>query len=207
MKRAIYFICYLLAFCIGILLLILNRQASSTDSAGHVLFIDIFIGLGVAFIIPGISILFINLFSRKKKGTDKEPVSWTSTLTGIISLIWGVLILIMPGGMFGNMNITLGVSTIILAGAQMSWIYKGKQNNRTPLWLYIIPVIVGIAGVVVLMLRKDYQNPGKELEIGYIITGISLLFWGINGLLSLRRCRNTESTPSGINNKVNDSAL
>ncbi len=190
MKKAIYFICYLVAFCVGILLLILNQQASVVDNS----FLHyIFISVGIVFIIPGVSILFTNLFNNGNINQNNISNSWASTLTGIISLIWGVLILIMPSGLFGNLNITLGISIIILAIAQVTWITKGKDKNGAPFWLYIIPVIVAAAGIAVLLLKKDFQNPGRELETGCIISGIALLLWCTNGFLSIPRRKKTEA--------------
>lgn len=189
MKKAIYFICYVLAFCVGILLLILNHHAATADNA---LLHNVFIGVGIVFVIPGISILLANLKPQKDLNSQHTSGSFLSGITGIIALIWGILILIMPSGMFGNLNITLGISIIILAIAQIIWIIKGKEINGAPLWLYIIPVLVAAAGVGILLIKKDYQNPGKELETGCIFAGIVLLFWAVNGFLSLPRRKKTE---------------
>ncbi len=182
MKKAVYFICYLLAVLVGICLLIFNHEASATDqNTLHY----VFIALGVVFILPGIFILLGSMHQKKDENGNiiQKPIA--STITGIISLVWGVLILIMPSGIFGSLNITLGISLIIISLAQIVWIAKGKEKNSTPFWLFIIPVLVIAAGVAVLVLKKDFQDPGKEMEIGCIISGIVLLFWGMNGFLSL----------------------
>lgn len=189
MKKVIYFISYVLAFCVGILLLILNHHASSADCA---LLHNIFIGIGVVFVIPGLSLLLANLKPKRNMETDQKTGFIFSSLTGIIALIWGILILIMPSGMFGNLNITLGVSIVILAIAQTIWIARGKDINGAPFWLYIIPVLVAAAGIAILLIKKDYQNPGNELEAGCIFSGIVLLFWAVNGFLSLPRRKKTE---------------
>ena len=182
MKKAVYFICYLLAVLVGICLLIFNHEASSTDqNTLHY----VFIALGVVFILPGIFILLGSMHQKKDENGNiiQKPIA--STITGIISLVWGVLILIMPSGIFGNLNITLGISLIIISLAQIVWIAKGKEKNSTPFWLFIIPILVIASGVTVILLKKDFQDPGKEMEIGCIISGIVLLFWGMNGFLSL----------------------
>lgn len=190
MKKIIYTICYVLAFAVGIMLLILNHQASAAD---HSFLVNIMIGIGVVFVIPGISLLIANLIPKKDAEGEKQAPPVASTITGIIALVWGILILIMPKGMFGNLNITLGISIIILAIAQVIWIYKAKEKNGAPLWLYIIPVLVAAAGVAILLLKKDYQTPGRELETGCIFSGIVLMFWAANGFLSLPRRKKTEA--------------
>lgn len=182
MKKAVYFICYLLAILVGICLLIFNHEASATDQTTlHY----VFIALGVVFILPGIFILLASMHQKKDENGNiiRKPIA--STITGIISLVWGVLILIMPSGIFGSLNITLGISLIIISLAQIVWIAKGKTKNSTPFWLFIIPILVIAAGVAVILLKKDFQDPGKEMEIGCIISGIVLLFWGMNGFMSL----------------------
>lgn len=201
MKRMIYFLCYLLALCVGIVLLIFNHEAINTENTTlH----NIFIGVGVVFILPGISILIANLRTKRDENGNIIKTSWPSNLTGLIALIWGILTLIMPNGIFGNLNITLGISLVIISIAQIVWIIRERKTNDTPFWIYIIPLIViGVGGWIIFM-KKDFQSPGKEIQLGCVITGILLLFWGINGFLSLSR---RIKTKIGATNKANENEL
>ncbi|MDE7437219.1 MAG: DUF308 domain-containing protein [Muribaculaceae bacterium] len=188
MRKVIYAIVYLAALIIGSVLLIFNHQAvENTQPTLH----PVMIAAGIIFVIPGLYLLIASLIPHKDANGVVISRPWISTVMGIIALIWGVLILIMPGGLLGYLNITLGVSLIIAGLAQITWIIKGRKANGAPIWLYIIPLLVIAAGVWVLLLKTDYQNPGREIIQGCIISGIALVVWAINGFGSLPRRKKT----------------
>lgn len=184
MKKIIYLITYIAAFVMGVILLIFNHQ--SVEESQPVLRPTI-IAAGIVFVIPGLVLLSASLVP----GKNKNGVPWISTATGIIALVWGILMLSMPGGFLGNLNITLGVSLIIAAIAQTVWIIRGRRTNGAPVWLYIIPLIVILAGVAIVLLRVDYQNPGHDRQIGCVISGIAFIMWAANGFMSLPRRKHT----------------
>ncbi len=188
MRKVIYAIVYLVALIIGAVLLIFNHQAvENTQPTLH----PVMIAAGIIFTIPGLYLLIASLIPHKDSNGVVVSRPWISTVMGIIALIWGVLILCMPGGLLGYLNITLGVSIIIAALAQMTWIIKGRKANGAPMWLYIVPLLTIAAGVWVLLLKKDYQEPGREIIQGCIISGITLIVWAINGFGSLPRRKKT----------------
>lgn len=189
MKKAIYFICYVIAILVGMCMLIFNHDANIADNKTlHY----VFMGLGIIFILPGLFILLATLRPKRDENGAIIARSIPSTVTGIISMVWGVLLLVMPYGIFGSLNVSLGVSLIIVGVAQIIWIGKESSQNGSPFWLYIIPILTVAAGVGVLILKKDYQDPGAEMQTGCIISGITILLWGINGFLSLPRRIKTE---------------
>lgn len=188
MRKVIYALAYICAIAVGVGLLVFNQQ--SIEDYQPVLR-PILICAGILFIIPGIYFLLSSL--RTQKDVNGNPVArpWFSTITGAIALIWGIIMLCFPTGLLGNLNITFGVSLIIVAIAQVVWIIRGIRTNGAPFWLYILPLVVIAAGVFVILLPKDYQNPGKEIIEGCVITGIALIVWAINGFMSLPRRRKT----------------
>ncbi len=190
MKKLIYFLVYLAAAVAGVLLLIFNQQ--SVEDAKPILH-PLIIGAGIVFVVPGIYQLIASMRPKRNAAGIIVSRPWFSTAMGIASLIWGILMLCMPGGFLGNLNITLGVSLIIAGLAQIVWIVKGRRTNGAPIWLYIIPLLVIAVGVIVLMLKRDFQNPGHDQLVGCIISGITLVVWAVNGFLSLpRRIRTLE---------------
>lgn len=188
MRKVIYAIVYLAALIIGAVLLIFNHQAvENTQPTLH----PVMIAAGVIFVIPGLYLLIASLIPHKDANGVVVSRPWISTVMGIIALIWGVLILCMPGGLLGYLNITLGVSMVIAGLAQITWIIKGRKVNGAPIWLYIVPLLTIAAGVWVMILKKDYQDPGREVIQGCIISGITLIVWAINGFGSLPRRKKT----------------
>lgn len=184
MRKLIYFITYLAALALGVTLLIFNHQALEDERP--VLHIAM-IAAGVIFVVPGIVLLLASLRGGSAKGENRRPV--LSTILGISSLVWGVLILVMPDGLLGRLNITLGVSLFIAAFAQIVWIVRGRRANGAPVWIYLLPLAVAVAGVAVIMLPIDWENPGAESRTGCIVSGIAFTLWAINGFLSLSRRR------------------
>lgn len=188
MRKVIYAIVYLAALIIGSVLLIFNHQA--VEDAQPVLH-PIVIAAGIIFVIPGLFLLIASLIPHKDSNGVVVSRPWISTVMGILTLIWGVLILCMPNGFLGHFNITLGVSLILAGLAQIIWIIKGRKVNGAPIWLYIVPLLTIAAGVWILILKADYQNPGKEVIQGCVIAGITLIVWAINGFGSLPRRKKT----------------
>lgn len=182
MRKLIYFITYLAALALGVTLLIFNHQ--TLEDERPVLHIAM-IAAGVIFVVPGIVLLLASLRAGSAKGGNRRPV--LSTILGVASLVWGVLILVMPDGLLGRLNITLGVSLFIAAFAQIVWIVRGRRANGAPVWIYLLPLAV--AGVAVIMLPTDWENPGAESRTGCIVSGIAFTLWAINGFLSLSRRR------------------
>lgn len=188
MRKIIYALAYLAGLVIGICLLVFNQQA--TVELQPVLR-PVIISAGIIFVIPGIYFLLASLRSPKNSGSTDAHRPWFSTIMGAIALIWGILLLCMPGGLLGSLNITCGVSVIIASFAQIIWIVRGRRKNGAPLWLYIIPLLTIGAGVAVMFLKKDFQNPGQEAATGSIISGAALVIWAINGFMSLPRRKKT----------------
>lgn len=184
MRKLIYFITYLAALALGVTLLIFNHQ--TLEDERPVLHIAM-IAAGVIFVVPGIVLLLASLRGGSAKGGNRRPV--LSTILGVASLVWGVLILVMPDGLLGRLNITLGVSLFIAAFAQIVWIVRGRRANGAPVWIYLLPLAVAVAGVAVIMLPTDWENPGAESRTGCIVSGIAFTLWAINGFLSLSRRR------------------
>lgn len=184
MRKLIYFITYLAALALGVTLLIFNHQ--TLEDERPVLHIAM-IAAGVIFVVPGIVLLLASLRAGSAKGENRRPV--LSTILGVASLVWGVVILVMPNGLLGRLNITLGVSLFIAAFAQIVWIVRGRRANGAPVWIYLLPLAVAVAGVAVIMLPTDWENPGAESRTGCIVSGIAFTLWAINGFLSLSRRR------------------
>ena len=184
MRKLIYFITYLAALALGVTLLIFNHQ--TLEDERPVLHIAM-IAAGVIFVVPGIVLLLASLRGGSAKGGNRRPM--LSTILGVASLVWGVLILVMPAGLLGRRNITLGVSLFIAAFAQIVWIVRGRRANGAPVWIYLLPLAVAVAGVAVIMLPIDWENPGAESRTGCIVSGIAFTLWAINGFLSLSRRR------------------
>lgn len=190
MRKVIYAIAYICAIVIGVGLLVFNQQ--TIEDSRPVLH-PMLIAAGILFIIPGIYFLLSSLRTPKDANGIQMKRPWFSTVTGAIALIWGIIMLCFPKGLLGDMNITFGVSLIIIAISQIVWIVRGIRTNGAPFWLYMIPLAVIAAGVWIILIPEDFQNPGRKEIIGCVVSGIALIVWAINGFMSLPRRRKTSA--------------
>lgn len=181
MRRIIYAISYLVAAVAGIGLLIFNHQAVEESRPVLQWIVIVF---GIFFIVPGLYMIFSSLRYPRNQ-SQRESIPWMPVTIGVITLVWGVLMLCMPGGFLGRLNITFGGSLIIASFAQISWLARGRKRYIVPVWLYAIPVITCAVGIWMLLLPKDYQNPGSEQIFASIISGIGFIIWSVNGFMSL----------------------
>lgn len=200
MKKIVYALSYVAAVVFGILLLIFNHQAMISDDQ---ILRNVIVGAGILFIVPGLLLLIASL--KPKRNSQGEIVSrpWYPTAIAIAALIWGLMMICMPKGFLGNLNITVGVSLIIVSLAQLLWIIRDRKINGAPFWLYIIPAVLVCVGVIIILIPHDFQNPGQDKATGCIVSGIAYIFWAVNGFISLPK--RTKVVDSKENNKGEDS--
>lgn len=182
MKKTVYFITYVVVAVIGLLLLIFNHQALETRALAVVLH-DIIIAGGIIFIIPGIVMLAMSLKPKHDEMGNVITRPWFSTLIGVLALIWGITMICMPDGFIGNLNITLGISLILAGVAQMIWIVKSSSST---FFRFIVPSAVIAIGIVLLSVLNHYPDNGQSAQMACIISGITFMVWGVNGIVALR---------------------
>ncbi len=128
--------------------------------------------LGFMFAIPGVCGLLEALYVRKKGGVG--PVS---TLAFIGSLIVGILMIFWPGP-FETIFVYLLAAALILGGFWHIWaLAVGFKPYNLPGWLYVLPILVIIAGVLMLV------TPVRQTESTFtLVAGIALVCIAANGL-------------------------
>ena len=128
--------------------------------------------VGVMFAIPGVCGL-IEAFAGRNKG-DGGAVSVMASLG---SLIIGVIMIVCPVP-FETVFVYFLSAVLILGGIWHIWVLAvGMRPIVLPGWLYILPVLVVIAGIVILL------TPVRETEATFtLIAGIALVCIAGNGL-------------------------
>lgn len=183
MKKILYAGSYLAALVIGVLMLIFNYQTLNSDQP---ILRGLIIAAGILFIVPGLLLLIGSLSPKRDENGEIIKRPWYTTVIAILALVWGILLICMPSGFMGNLNITLGVSLIILGIAQISWIIRSKEST---FWRFIIPALVICLGIVTLSVLNHYPDAGQSAQWAAIVSGLALVFWGFNGFASLRSKR------------------
>lgn len=183
MKKALFFICYLIGLLIGAMLLIFNAQALDRDP---VALRFAMLAAGVIFIIPALIQLLSSLSPKRDEFGNILPRKWYATIVAVLALLWGIYILIFPTGYDNTLAVTLGVSLILAGIAQAVWIVRTAESTFLR---FIVPIVTLVVGVVICAFLSADSGSGKDDQISAIISGIMLVVWGVNGFMSLRSKR------------------
>lgn len=135
------------------------------------------ITIGVLFLVPGLFSVFGYLIRGKQDGSS-FPIA------GLGSLLFGLWLMIMPAFFVGILMLCAGccfgtgagISQIVNLSAARSW-------TVVPGGFFVIPVLVLIAGIVVLF------NPFTAAAVPFIILGVSSIVYGLSDLINIIRFR------------------
>lgn len=134
---------------------------------------------GLAFVIPAV-ISLISVFFAGKNSKRSSALRGIQMICGIGGLVLGLCIIFLPG-IFRPLLVYPFAALLIFGGAfqifQLSHKYRPVDY---PAWMYLAPVLVLVAGVVILCvptLREPSSQPWVVLT-----TGIAAVLYGINGL-------------------------
>lgn len=134
------------------------------------------ITIGVLFFVPG-SIAVFSFFMRGKETGMSFP------LVGLGSLLFGLWLIITPTFfveilmyVLGAVLVLAGISQIVNLSAARSWTW-------VPVGFFVVPVLVLIAGVVVLF------NPFTAATVPFRVLGVSSIVYGLSDLVNILRFR------------------
>lgn len=136
--------------------------------------------IGVLFLITGL-IAFI-MSNRKREDHRKSLIPFS----GIGSMALGLLLLCLPSTFATIFMFILGFILVIGAVGQFVTLAAARQFGYVSPVSYLFPVLILIAGIVVLF------DPFKSAESVFILFGITAIFYGVTDLLnqySIRRMR------------------
>lgn len=176
MKNSNFSAVYIAALVIGAILVLAN----SSDS----LYQTIVIIVGVLFLLTS-GYMLLSAFLRKDKTQADGTVIHTSRpwylyVVAAAGIALGIWLLCMPGFFVGAIVYTFGVLMVIVGFLQVLFIYAGKRQATMSGWWYLTPWLVIAAGFVVI-----FMGPARLGKIANVVTGIALVIYGLNGLLSM----------------------
>ncbi len=129
--------------------------------------------VGAMFAIPGL-IGLITGISRSGKG---QGVNASSILSSIGSLIIGVIMIVWPAPFAGVFVYVLAAVLLITGFCQIWVLAVDYKPYAMPLWLYILPVLIFITGVVMIC------SPLRDIEAAFtLMAGIAMVAAAANGL-------------------------
>lgn len=132
--------------------------------------------IGVLFMLPGLMGL-VTAFTRKEVRTTALPV------IALGSTLLGMWLIIMPGFFVGILMYVLGVLLVLAGLSQLSNLIVVRSELNVPWGLFVIPVLVLAAGLVVLF------NPFEAAAVPFMILGASAIVYSLTDLVRLLRYR------------------
>ena len=125
------------------------------------------ITIGVLFLVPGLFSLSGYLIRGKQDG----------------SRLFGLWLMIMPAFFVGILMYVLGAVLVLAGISQIGNLSAARSWTVVPGGFFVIPVLVLIAGIVVLF------NPFTAAAVPFIILGVSSIVYGLSDLINIIRFR------------------
>ena len=174
MKNTQYTLTYVAALIVGALLLIFSGSAN--------IFEYIVMIIGILIVIPSAYGVYRG-FAGKKGNNENGKKTGGSLLTAfesVLGLILGIWMICNPSFFVHYLIYTLGI-ILILAGVLqiINMVNASRDMGGINGSLYIMPSLTMIAGLVIVI-----SGPEKIATAANIITGIVLVLYAINGLIT-----------------------
>ena len=130
--------------------------------------------LGILFAIPGL----IGILGAMRRSAGNSSTSTVNTASAVGSLLIGLIMIFWPEPFVSVFVYFLGAILILFGAMQIWFLAVGGRAVALPGWLYILPVCVIIAGVVLIC------TPIRETQSVFtLIAGIAMVCNAVNGLL------------------------
>lgn len=129
--------------------------------------------VGVMFAVPGL----IGVITGISRSSRNRGVNASTMISSIGSLIIGVIMIIWPEP-FAGVFVYVLAAVLLIAGFCQIWVLAVDYKPYSmPLWLYILPVLIFITGIVMIC------TPLREIESAFtLMAGIAMVAAAANGL-------------------------
>ncbi len=135
--------------------------------------------IGVLFMLPGLIGIFGYFATAKRR--EEAGIRATLPVSAIGSVLLGFWLMIMPDFFITILMYVLG-ALLVLGGLSQLFNFISVRNiTKVPFIMYMIPVLVLLAGIMVLV------NPFQAAAVPFIILGISSIVYALTDLFRLIR--------------------
>jgi len=138
--------------------------------------------IGTMFLVTGLIAFIVSNKNREDHRRSLVPFS------GIGSMALGLLLLCLPSVFTTIFMFVLGFILVVAAIGQFVTLSAARHLGYVSPLVYVFPVLILIAGIVVLF------DPFKSAEGVFILFGVTAIFYGITDLLNqyaIRKLRKT----------------
>lgn len=195
-KKSSIFLVNIFVLLAGLLLVLLYDEARLMEGIVMV--------MGVMFLVPSaISlILMLSQMSRSMSRIDGEADSVGFSNGGLLPSIGGIcfgLSLVLRPLLFVEILAYLFAIILIIGGLyHVVMLLITSRRISVSLWLYVLPVVVAVAGFVLIL--TDVRTVEKWVNL---ITGIALICFSVASLTEyIAECRALKGGESGLSSSV-----
>ena len=155
------------ALIIGLLLVVWPGQA----------IIYLVLTIGVLFLLPGLFGLVSYVLTARKRKEAGYSVPFPIIALG--STLFGIWLIVMPDFFVTSLMYVLGVLLVLAGVSQLANLAAARSSVHVPWGVYVIPLLVLVAGLVVLF----------DAEVPFIILGCSSIVYALMDLFRLFKYR------------------
>ena len=160
---------------LGVLMIVTGADAMELDVA-------IFTSAEAFILAAGIVSVFVG-FKQKKEGT--MPLSF---FNGLVNVVIAGLLFVFAPFVSKFVSYLLGFVLFSFGMFQLSVLLSMRKNVQMSVAVYILPVLVTIAGLLIFFYPKFF---GQSLGL---IAGIALIFYGASDLISAFKMKSAKDT-------------
>lgn len=172
MKYGNNWLTIIIVFVVGVLLIVWHSRVDILSW--------IVVAVGLMLVIPGLYSLISAMVRKKDDGQISHSASSASIVAGVGAMALGVWMLIQPTFFVGMLAYIFAALLILYGIFHIIMIGFWAKPIVLPMWFYVIPVLMIVAGVALLFTSVRTLN-----SVVVIITGVSLVASAVNSLLEM----------------------
>lgn len=142
--------------------------------------------VGVLFFLPGLIGIFSYIVMAGRHKEAGVGVLFPVVTAG--STLLGVWLIVMPGFFVTILMYVLGVLLLLGGLSQFSGLAASRHYMHVPAVMYVFPVLVIVAGIVVLF------NPFEAAMVPFVVLGCSFIVYSLSDIFRLIRYRRKDKS-------------
>lgn len=178
MKNGLNWFTVLIMFIVGVLLIVWHARLDVLNW--------VIIAVGISLVLPGLYDFFMSLRGSNKKddSNNRSGASGSTMIVSLAAIALGIWMLISPEFFVGVLAYAFGAILVFLGLYHILAIAYLSRPISLPMFLYIIPILLIVAGLVILL-----SSVRTIQSVVVMIMGISLVASSVNSLLEYTACR------------------
>ena len=188
-KVSIHLLSNIILLLAGLLLIVFHSVDHVLDKVACI--------IGAAFVLP--SLVYLVMVAMRK-AAEKRAIDFMGILPATGGVCFGLVMLLKPALFNGVLAMLLGMLLVVLGLFHIIYLLLSKKTLSIRLWYYLSPLLVLIAGVIILV--TDWLS-GKE-SVMVLISGCALVLFNFTSLQEYLAERKYKKSLAAVNDASQD---